>query len=68
MVGYGFKVNIYDPEVNINEVTALYGVNINNDISNIVEDVAFLCVGHQKVIKNIKKYKYIYDFKSILNI
>ena len=67
LVAHGLKVNIYDPEVDINDVATLYGVEIKDEVSNITEDVAFLCVGHEKIIENIKNYKYVYDFKSIVN-
>jgi UDP-N-acetyl-D-galactosamine dehydrogenase len=66
----GLEIKVIDPWANKEEVKAEYSLDISNDFFPEEFDVILLTVGHEVLVKkcmSIKKSKYIYDFKGLLN-
>ena len=60
---------VYDPRASKQECKEIYGINIENDLGKVTEEVCFLAVGHTEILDNFNKksFKFIYDFKGLLD-
>ncbi|HIF9528301.1 nucleotide sugar dehydrogenase [Photobacterium damselae] len=69
LIDLGFCVDIYDPWVNSEEIANEYDVNIIDNIDGDY-DAAFLAVGHDIILNDIRNKKintsFIFDYKSIV--
>jgi len=67
MVRLGFRVQIYDPVIDVSAAKEKYGIQILNDMEAIDASVAFIAVGHDEfsgALQN-KSFDYIYEFKKL---
>ena len=70
-----FKVDVFDPNVSMEEIKKEYGIKLKNSLNKNFYDIAIICVAHNyfiraglsKILSYTKKDRIIFDIKNIFN-